>query len=73
METCVITAITKAAMITALLTSEVFRAVHGVSSDPKQPDRRRQTIGSPTASPGDFWQGWQLAAARMSVRKLWPR
>src|ERR1700722_5224809 len=40
MEDCVITVITKAAMIAALHNEPTFfRAVHGVPPDPKQPDR----------------------------------
>ena len=39
MEECLITVITKAAMLTGTSRStKVFRAVHGLSTDPEQPD-----------------------------------
>ena len=37
MEECVITSITKEAMIAVLFRAEIFRAVHGVSLDTQQP------------------------------------
>jgi CRP-like cAMP-binding protein len=38
MEDCLITAITKDAMIAAIRRAAIFGAIHGVSSDPEQPD-----------------------------------
>ena len=75
MEECLITSITKQAMLAALAAEPKFSDVlHRLSAVPKQPDRRRpdrpavqfqrKAAGAPAAAARQFRPGWRRAADR---------
>ena len=75
MEDCLITSITKPAMLAALhFGAEVFGILHRLSAVPKQPDRRRsdrpavqfqrEAAGAPAAAARQFRPGWRRTADR---------